>query len=175
MTVITGNRQLAARARDIADRAGRGTLDRQAGLCLAVCLAPPTALPQPCAPCTRSKQPEIRERAVQMLGKLTGGTVGGRRHHRCMEKSPAQSEFDRLAREALAGPFAGLGARESGQEMIAAMRRGDRPGAELALTGYLASVPFDTLPEAADKLGFMALALRDLALNLAEVAAEEPG
>jgi hypothetical protein len=93
-----------------------------------------------------------------------------------MEKSSSQSEFDRLAREVLAGPFAELDARESGREMIAAMRRGERQDAELALTGYLTSVPFDTLPGvgAVDKLGLMALALRDLALKLAEVAAEEP-
>lgn len=54
------------------------------------------------------------------------------------------------------------------------MRRGDQPGAELALAGYLASVPPDVLPEATGKLGFIALALRDLALKLAQAAAEEP-
>jgi hypothetical protein len=51
---------------------------------------------------------------------------------------------------------------------------GDRPGAQLVLTRYLAGAPVGTLPKATDQLGFMALALRDLALGLAEVAAEQP-
>jgi hypothetical protein len=92
----------------------------------------------------------------------------------CMEKSSSQSEFDRLAGDALAGLFAGPGTRECGQEMIAAMRRGDRQGAQLALTGYLASVPSGVLLNPIDQLGFMALALRGLALELAEAVAEEP-
>jgi hypothetical protein len=37
----------------------------------------------------------------------------------------------------------------------------------------LASVPLDALPDAIAQLGSMGLALRDLALKLAEVAAEE--
>jgi hypothetical protein len=91
-----------------------------------------------------------------------------------MEKSSLQGEFDRLYRDLQSASFTGLDARESGLEMIAALRRGDQPGAELVLGRYLASVPFDVLPEASDKLGFLALALRDLALKLAQVAAEEP-
>ena len=54
------------------------------------------------------------------------------------------------------------------------MRRGDRQGAQLALTGYLASVPSGVLLNPIDQLGFMALALRGLALELAEAVAEEP-
>ena len=90
-----------------------------------------------------------------------------------MEKSSLRSELDRLRRDLLSASFTGLDARESAQEMIAAMRRGDQSGAELVLGGYLASVPFDVLPEASDKLGFIALALRDLALKLAQAAAAE--
>jgi hypothetical protein len=82
-------------------------------------------------------------------------------------------DLDRLAREVMSGTFAGLDARESSREMIAAMRRSDQSGAELALNEYLASVPLDALPDAIAQLGSMGLALRDLALKLAEVAAEE--
>jgi hypothetical protein len=110
---------------------------------------------------------------ARRLAVSSGGTVGGLRHHRFMDKSRARSELDRLEREVLAGPFSAVSARESSQEMIAAMRRDDRPGAHLALTGYLASVPVSTLPNATDQLGLMALALRDLALGLAEFAAEQ--
>jgi hypothetical protein len=58
--------------------------------------------------------------------------------------------------------------------MITAMRRGDQPAAELALTKYLASVPLEVLPGATAQLGFVALALRELALKLAQAAVEDP-
>jgi hypothetical protein len=53
--------------------------------------------------------------------------------------------------------------------MIAAMRRGDQPGAEQALSGYLARVP--PAPAASDPAAAGA-ALRDLAMKLAEEAAD---
>jgi hypothetical protein len=58
--------------------------------------------------------------------------------------------------------------------MITAMRRGDQPAAELALIKYLASVPLEVLPGTTAQLGFVALALCDLALKLAQAAVEDP-
>jgi hypothetical protein len=75
MAVITGNRQLAARARDIADRAGNGTLGRQAGLCLAVCLGTTSGTAAAMRALHEIEQPEIRERAAQLLGELTRETT----------------------------------------------------------------------------------------------------
>jgi hypothetical protein len=68
---------------------------------------------------------------------------------------------------------AGLGppvtAQDTARHMIAAMRRGDQPGAEQALSGYLARVP--PAPAASDPAAAGA-ALRDLAMKLAEEAAD---
>lgn len=66
----------------------------------------------------------------------------------------------------------GLGApitRDTARQMIAAMRRGDQPGAEQALSGYLAHLP--AAPTASDPATAGA-ALRDLAMALAEAAAD---
>jgi hypothetical protein len=57
--------------------------------------------------------------------------------------------------------------------MIAAMRRGDQPGAEQALGSYLARIPPHAAAPASD-LDAAATALRDLTMKIAEVAAEEP-
>lgn len=89
-----------------------------------------------------------------------------------MEEPTAQDQRD-LLEEELAGCFAEIGVQRSGREMIAAMRRGDREGAELALTGYLDSIGRWGLPDPLSFLGFSALGLRELALNLASLAAEE--
>lgn len=90
-----------------------------------------------------------------------------------MEKPIAQDEHDRLLEELLACSFAEIGVQQSGREMIAAMRRGDRKGADLALVGYLAGIERWGLRDPHSMLGFWALALRELALNLASLAAEE--
>jgi hypothetical protein len=70
-------------------------------------------------------------------------------------------------------PGAGLGppvtAQDTARQMIAAMRRGDQPGAEQALSGYLARIPPG--PVASDPAAAEA-ALRDLAMKLAEEAAD---
>jgi hypothetical protein len=60
-------------------------------------------------------------------------------------------------------------AQDAARHMIAAMRRGDQPGAEQALSGYLARVP--PAPAASDPAAAGA-ALRDLAMKLAEEAAD---
>jgi hypothetical protein len=53
--------------------------------------------------------------------------------------------------------------------MITAMRRGDQPGAEQTLSGYLAHI--SPAPAASDP-AVSGAALRDLAMKLAEVAAD---
>jgi hypothetical protein len=58
-------------------------------------------------------------------------------------------------------------ADETARLMIAAIRRGDQPGADEALSGYLASGS----PAAGGPAGGEA-ALRDLAVRLAEIAAD---
>jgi hypothetical protein len=90
-----------------------------------------------------------------------------------MEKPTAQDQDDRPLEELLASSFAEIGVRQSGREMIAAMRRGDREGAELALVGYLAPIEGWGLRDPHSVLGFSALALRELTLTLASLAAEE--
>lgn len=85
----------------------------------------------------------------------------------------AQDQDDRPLEELLACSLAEIGVQQSGREMIAAMRRGDRQGAELALIGYLGGVERLELPDPLSVLGFSALALRELALSLAGLAAEE--
>ena len=67
------------------------------------------------------------------------------------------------------GPVAD-GALDTATEMIAAVRRGDEPGAELALSRYLAGIERDPAEPAAG----MPAGLRHLIMKMAEVAAEQP-
>jgi hypothetical protein len=60
-------------------------------------------------------------------------------------------------------------AQDTARHMIGAMRRGDQPGAEQALSGYLSRVA--PAPAASDPAAAGA-ALRDLAMKLAEEAAD---
>jgi hypothetical protein len=90
-----------------------------------------------------------------------------------MEEPTAQNQRDRPLKEQLEACFAEIGVQRSGREMIAAMRCGDHEGAELALVGYLAGVERLGLPDPLSVLGFSALALRELTLSLASLAAEE--
>jgi hypothetical protein len=69
---------------------------------------------------------------------------------------------------AAAAPGATVTAEDAAREMIAASRRGDQPGAEQALSGFLAHA---APPPAAADPAAAAAALRDLAMKLAEVAA----
>jgi hypothetical protein len=69
---------------------------------------------------------------------------------------------------AAGGPGPAVTAEDAAREMIAATRRGDQPGAEQALEGYLAHIL--PAPAAGDPAAAGA-ALRDLAMKLAEVAA----
>jgi hypothetical protein len=74
MTVITGNRQLAERARDLADRARPGSIERKAAACAAVALATTRTL-------TAARDvldgwdgpPDVRAAALAVLGDLTNG------------------------------------------------------------------------------------------------------
>lgn len=65
----------------------------------------------------------------------------------------AQDQDDRPLEELLACSLAEIGVQQSGREMIAAMRRGDRQGAELALIGYLGGVERLELPDPFSVLG----------------------
>ena len=69
-SVVVGNRQLAARARDIAARAPRPSLDRSAALCLAVCLATTGSVNAATRALGDVEQPEIRQAAAQLLARL---------------------------------------------------------------------------------------------------------
>jgi hypothetical protein len=66
------------------------------------------------------------------------------------------------------GPDSPGTADDAARLMVAALRRGDRPGAEQALSDYLAPIPSAA---ASDPVGREA-ALRDLAISLAELAAD---
>jgi hypothetical protein len=70
VTVIIGNRQLAARARDIAERAPRGTLERRAAGCLAVALGTTQSATAARKVLAGIGQDDIRIRADQLLGEL---------------------------------------------------------------------------------------------------------
>lgn len=70
MTVITGNRQLAARARDIAGRAPRGSLERKAAGVLAVALGTTRSATAARKVLGEVDQDDIRNRAGALLGEL---------------------------------------------------------------------------------------------------------
>jgi hypothetical protein len=70
MTVITGNRQLAARARDLAGRAPSGSLDRRAALCVAVLLGTTKTAAGARQALSKIDQADIRTRAETLLGEL---------------------------------------------------------------------------------------------------------
>jgi hypothetical protein len=87
---------------------------------------------------------------------------------------PAQPDDPELgSHEAQPGAAGGLGppvtAQDTARQTIAAMRRGDQPGAEQALSGYLTHLPSAPAAEDAAAAG---AALRDLAMKLAETAAD---
>ena len=65
-------------------------------------------------------------------------------------------------------PSAHVSAQDAARQMIADLRRGDQPGAEQALSGYLAHLA--PAPATADPAA-AAAALRDLAMTLAQMAA----
>jgi hypothetical protein len=70
MTVITGNRQLAARARDLADRAARGSLERRAAGVLAVALGTTRSAAAARKVLGDVDQAGIRDRAGEILAEL---------------------------------------------------------------------------------------------------------
>ena len=70
MTVTTGNRTLAARARDLADHASAGSLERKAAGCLAVALGTTSTVTAARKILGDIARADIRDRAAQMLAEL---------------------------------------------------------------------------------------------------------
>jgi hypothetical protein len=70
-SVITGNRQLAARARDLAARA-TDTTDRKAALCCAVAFDTTRTVMAARKVLDRVTQHHIRQAAIELLGDITG-------------------------------------------------------------------------------------------------------
>ena len=70
MTVTIGNRQLAARARDIAERAPRGTLERRAAGVLSIALGTTRSAGAARKVLAEVDQDDIRIRAEQILDEL---------------------------------------------------------------------------------------------------------
>jgi len=68
--VVTGNRQLADRARDLAAQAPRGSLERKAAGCLAVALSTTGTVPAARKVLGMIETADIRDRAGQLLGEL---------------------------------------------------------------------------------------------------------
>jgi DNA-binding GntR family transcriptional regulator len=64
-------------------------------------------------------------------------------------------------------------AAEVARDMIAALRRGDQPGAEQAMDSYVAHA--SPRPDRAESPGAAAVALRDLAMEIARAAADSSG
>jgi hypothetical protein len=70
VTVIIGNRTLAARARDLASRAPRGSLERKAAGCLSVVLGETRTVAAARQVLDTIEAADIRTRAAEMLGEL---------------------------------------------------------------------------------------------------------
>lgn len=104
-----------------------------------------------------------RNRASTRAGR--GATV--------RQYDPELAQPDAQAGGAASSPGPAVTADDVARQMIAAMRRGDQPGAEQALGSYLARIPPHAGAPASD-LDAAATALRDLTMKIAEVAAEEP-
>lgn len=64
-------------------------------------------------------------------------------------------------------------AADVARDMIAALRRGDQPGAEQAMDSYVAHA--SRRPDRAESPGPAAVALRDLAMEIAQAAADNSG
>jgi DNA-binding GntR family transcriptional regulator len=64
-------------------------------------------------------------------------------------------------------------AADVAKDMIAALRRGDRPGAEQAMDSYVAHA--SPRPDRTESPGTAAVALRDLAMEIAQAAADNSG
>jgi hypothetical protein len=100
----------------------------------------------------------------QMPSSSTAGAAAG-------PDQPYDPELgSREAQPGAAGgaPGSPVTADDAARLMVAALRRGDRPGAEQALSDYLAPAP----PAAAGDPAGPGAALRDLAIRLAELAAD---
>ncbi len=70
MTVITGNRQLAARARDLADHAPNGSLERRSAGVLAVALGTTRSVTSARQVLDDIDRADIRNRARELLTEL---------------------------------------------------------------------------------------------------------
>ena len=69
-SVVVGNRQLAARARDLAARAPRGSIECKAAGCLAVLLDATRSATAARKLLGEIGQDNVRDRAGQLLGEL---------------------------------------------------------------------------------------------------------
>jgi hypothetical protein len=67
---VTGNRQLAARARDLAARAPRGSLECKAAGCLAILLDQTRTVAAARKLLGEISQDDVRDRAGQLLAEL---------------------------------------------------------------------------------------------------------
>ena len=67
------NRDLAAQARDLAGRAPRGSVDRPAGLCAAVCLGSTRTAAAAREALAGIGPADVRTRAAQILAELVDG------------------------------------------------------------------------------------------------------
>lgn len=76
MTTAVSNSDLAAQARELADRAPRGSIDRPAALCSAVCLATTRTTAAARKALADIGPADIRTRAGQLLGELLSDTTG---------------------------------------------------------------------------------------------------
>lgn len=70
MTVITGNRQLAERARDLGNRAPGASLERKAAICLAVALGTTGTVAAARKALDVIGLADIRNRAEELLAEL---------------------------------------------------------------------------------------------------------
>jgi hypothetical protein len=69
-SVVTGNRLLAARARDLADRAPRGSIECRAAGCVAVLLEQTRTVAAARKLLGEIGQADVRDRAGQLLAEL---------------------------------------------------------------------------------------------------------
>jgi hypothetical protein len=69
-TTAAGNAALAARARDLAGQAGRGSVDRLAGLSLSACLSTATSIAGARKALAEIERPDLRQRAGEILAEL---------------------------------------------------------------------------------------------------------
>jgi hypothetical protein len=74
VTVTIGNRQLAARARDLAERAPRGTLERRGAGVLSIALGTTLSATAARKVLAEVDQDDIRARAEEILAELLDGS-----------------------------------------------------------------------------------------------------